>query len=80
MNVKAERRVDTITVEMDLAVAEQLAEILFLVQDGTHMAQYYGSSILEIFSALTEDCDVRFPSSLYSATPVDEGILLQERV
>lgn len=64
---KVKRRIDTVIIEMDIAVAEQLTEILMLVQDNTRMGRYYGSDIDDLRDRLDEDAEVRFPSPLYKA-------------
>ena len=65
---KVKRKVDTVIVEMDVSVAEQLAEILFLVQDNTRKGRsYQGSDINDLRVMLNEDADVRFPSPMFIA-------------
>lgn len=67
---KVERKVDTVIIEMDISVAEQVNEILNLVQDNTRMGNsHYGSSINDLRVRLAEEADVRAPSPLYVAVP-----------
>lgn len=75
---KVEREVDTVIIEMDISVAEQLSEILFLVQDNTRMAQsYIGSALNDLRVRMVEDAKVRTPSSMYRAEPRDGYVLLR---
>lgn len=78
---KVERRVDTVCVEMDISVAEQLAEILDLVADDTRKANsFQGSDINDLRVRLREDAEVRFPSPLYYAQTNDGCVILTDRI
>lgn len=80
---KVDRKVDTVRIEMDIDVAEQLVEVLFLVQDGTRKGRsYQGSDLLELFGQLIapNGAKVRFPSPLYSVSPTKDGVLLLNRI
>lgn len=63
---KVERKVDTVIIEVDISVGEQLLELLGLVQDNTRRAfSYQGSYIEDLVARLKEE--VRYPSPLYEA-------------
>lgn len=74
---KVERRVDTVIIEMDIAVAEKLQEVLFIVQDNARTA--YGSDLVELRVRLEEDAEVRFPSPLFKAEPREGYVLVSNR-
>lgn len=76
---KVERKVDTVIVEMDISVAEQLREILDLVQDNIKRLAYR-SDINDLRVRLEEDADVRYPSPLYVAEPRQGYVLLTDRI
>lgn len=57
-----ERRVDTVNISIDIAVAERLAELLWQVVDQT------GSDLTDLRERLADEAEVRFPSPLYTAT------------
>lgn len=81
---KVERIVDTVRIEVDIAVAEQILEVLSLVDDRTRMAEsYLGSSISALCHALYEAAEVRFPSPLYKVHALgrhggDDGLVVLE--
>lgn len=63
--MKVKRRVDTVIVEMDIATAEKLLEIIGHVKDETIGARY-GSDIDDLSVRLYEDAEVRYPSPLFT--------------
>lgn len=78
---KVERKVDTVIMHVDIAVAEQLVEILDLVQDSTRRGRGpAGSSINDLRVLLREDADVRSPSPLYYADAKYGYVLLTDRI
>jgi hypothetical protein len=67
--MKVERKVDTVCIEMDIDVAEQLLEILNQVSDETRMGLlgYYDNTIKNLRAKLITNAEVRTPSALHIA-------------
>ena len=68
------RQVDTVTVEMDIDVAEKLVEVLMQVQDTTTR---YTNDMAYLACKLMEEADVRTPSALYIAFAEDGDLVLR---
>lgn len=67
--MKVERIVDTVRIEMDIDVAEQLLEILNQVHDETRMGLlgYYDNTIKNLRAKLITNAEVRTPSASHIA-------------
>jgi hypothetical protein len=74
---KVERKVDTVCVEMDVHVAEQLVAVLNEVIDQTHAGRIgLGNELVELRQRLVSDAEVRYPSPMYIATGTESGFLV----
>lgn len=74
--MKVERIVDTVRVEMDINAAEQLLEILSLVEPTGNREV---DDIVNLRAKLNSDAEVRFPSPLYKAQVWGEGVSVSYR-
>lgn len=77
----ATRKVDTVILEMDISIAEQVLDILMLVQDNTRMATspvFGGESLNALRVSMIEDAEVRYPSGLFKAEAHDGYVELRE--
>lgn len=81
---KVERKVDTVIIEMDISMAEKLAEVIGNVIDKTSGATFGTPRNLDtLLVMLGNDADVRWPSPLYESyfsAENPEAVTLRDRI